>query len=137
MHLLISIPVQTLAAKMQHLSVMHASANFLRIHRGIPFWNDLTVPPYIVPLEEILSVVVRVSWASPISVHVLFHSVCVRCLCGNSNLRHQSGSFGRVGRVPGMAIAFPALVVVSAATSTNASRRAPDCFGLFVVAQRR
>ena len=49
---------------------------------------------------------------------LLFHSVCVRCLCGNSNLCHQSGSFGRVGRVPGMAIAFPALVVVSAATST-------------------
>ena len=30
-HLLISIPVQTLAAKMQHLSVLRASANFLRI----------------------------------------------------------------------------------------------------------
>ena len=36
MHLLISIPVQTLAAKMQHLSVMHASTNFLRIIGAFP-----------------------------------------------------------------------------------------------------
>ena len=36
MHLLISIPVQTLAAKMQHLSVMHASANFLRVIGAFP-----------------------------------------------------------------------------------------------------
>ena len=35
-HLLICIPVQTLAAKMQHLSVMHASASFLRIIGAFP-----------------------------------------------------------------------------------------------------
>ena len=36
MHLSISIPVQTLAAKMHHLSVMRASANFLRIIGAFP-----------------------------------------------------------------------------------------------------
>ena len=35
-HLSISIPVQTLAAKMQHLSVMRASANFLRLIGAFP-----------------------------------------------------------------------------------------------------
>ena len=45
MHLSISIPVQTLAANMQ------CECKLSSHHRCIPFWNDLTVPPYIVPLE--------------------------------------------------------------------------------------
>ena len=63
------------------------------------------------------------SWASPISVQV-FHSVG---LCSLSLRRLQLPSVALVASsvaavVPEMAIAFPALVVVSAATSTLIER---------------
>ena len=80
----------------------------------------MTVPPYIVPLEEI----VRVSWASSISVHVVvpFGRSAFVVFAATPTFTEAAPSVALVASsvaavVPGMAIAFPALVVVSAATS--------------------
>ena len=70
--------------------------------------------------------VVRVSWASPISVHVVVpfgRSVFVVFAATPTFATEAVPSVALVASsveavVPGMAIAFPALVVVSAATST-------------------
>ena len=65
------------------------------------------------------------SRASPISVHVVVPFGRSAIVAATPTYCHRSGSFGRVGAssvaavVPEMAIAFPALVVVSAATSTS------------------
>ena len=76
--------------------------------------------------REIIPEVVRVSWASPISVHVgvpFGRSVFVVFAATPTFATEAVPSVALVASsveavVPGMAIAFPALVVVSAATST-------------------
>ena len=75
--------------------------------------------------REIIPKVVRVSWASPISVHVVVpfgRSAFVVFAATPTFVTEAVPSVALVASsveavVPGMAIAFPALVVVSAATS--------------------